>query len=63
MIAEIARHFNHVYVYVTPGNHSRVIANKEHSLRGENFDVLLPHYLKASLQNYQNRYMLLIRVY
>ena len=54
MVAEIARHFNHVYVYVTPGNHSRVIANKEHSLRGENFDVLLPHYLKASLQNYQN---------
>ena len=52
MISEIARHFNNVYV--TPGNHSRVIANKEHSLRGENFDVLLPHYLKASLQNYRN---------
>ena len=31
-----------------------MVANKEHSLRGENFDVLLPHYLKASLQNYQN---------
>ena len=38
----------------TPGNHSRVVANKEHSLRGENFDILLPHYLKASLQNYRN---------
>lgn len=54
MISEIARRFNNVYVYVTPGNHSRIIPNKEHSLRGENFDILLPHYLKASLQNYQN---------
>lgn len=52
MISEIAKHFNNVYVYITPGNHSRVVANKEHSLRGENFDILLPHYLKASLQNY-----------
>ena len=56
-ISEISKHFHHVYVYVTPGNHSRVIANKEHSLRGENFDVLLPHYLKASLQNYKDIYI------
>lgn len=54
MIAEISKHFNDVYVYTTPGNHSRVIANKDLSLRGENFDVLIPHYLKASLQNYKN---------
>lgn len=54
MICEIAAHFNNVYVYITPGNHSRVVANKDFSLKGENFDVLLPHYLKASLQNYQN---------
>ena len=54
VIAEIAINFNNVFVYITPGNHARVIANKEHSLRGENFDVLLPHYLKASLQNYNN---------
>lgn len=51
-LAEVSKKFNKVYVYVTPGNHSRVVANKEMSLRGENFDVLLPHYLKASLQNY-----------
>lgn len=57
MISEIAKRFNCVYVYVTPGNHSRVIANKEHALRGENFDILLPHYLKASLQNYTNVYI------
>lgn len=57
MISEIALSFNCVHVYVTPGNHSRVIANKEHALRGENFDILLPHYLKASLQNYKNVYI------
>ena len=51
-LTEVSKKFNKVYVYVTPGNHSRVVANKEMSLRGENFDVLLPHYLKASLQNY-----------
>jgi len=54
MISEVAKRFHNVYVFITPGNHSRVVANKEHSLRGENFDVLLPYYLKASLQNYQN---------
>ena len=53
-LAEVSKKFDNVFVYTTPGNHSRVVANKEHSLRGENFDILLPHYLKASLQNYQN---------
>ena len=54
VISEIAKRFNNVYVYITPGNHSRVVANIEKSLRGENFDILLPYYLKASLQNYKN---------
>ena len=53
-LAEVSKKFENVFVYITPGNHSRVVANKEHSLRGENFDVLLPHYLKASMQNYHN---------
>ncbi len=53
-LAEVSKRFDKVFVYVTPGNHSRVVANKEHSLRGENFDILLPHYLKASLQNYDS---------
>ena len=57
VISRISYHFNNVYVYITPGNHSRVIANKEHALRGENFDILLPHYLKASLQNFYNVYI------
>ena len=54
VIAEISNLFNNVHVYVTPGNHSRCIQNKEHALRGENYDLLLPFYLKASLQNYKN---------
>ena len=54
VIAEISNLFNNVHVYVTPGNHSRCIPNKEHALRGENYDLLLPFYLKASLQNYNN---------
>ena len=54
LVAEISKHFNDVYIYITPGNHSRVIADKNYSVRGENFDILLPHYLKASLQNYNN---------
>jgi len=53
-LAEVSKRFDKVFVYITPGNHSRVVANKEHSLRGENFDILLPHYLKASLQNYDS---------
>ena len=54
MLTEMSKRFNDVFVYTTPGNHSRVVANKDSSLRGENFDILLPHYLKASLQNYNN---------
>ena len=54
MLTKMSRHFSSVYVYVTPGNHSRCVANKNESLRGENFDLLLPHYLRASLQNYGN---------
>ncbi len=54
MIAEMTKCFNYINVYVTPGNHSRVMMEKNMGLRGENFDLLLPHYLRASLQNYQN---------
>ena len=54
MLIRIANHFNHIYVYVTPGNHSRVSPKKEDSLDGDNMDVLLPFYLKAKLQNINN---------
>lgn len=54
MLVKLANNFNHIYVYTTQGNHSRVVANKEESLDGENMDILLPFYLKARLQNIEN---------
>ena len=54
MLAELSKHFSHIYVYTTPGNHSRVLPKKEDSLDGENMDVLLPFYLKARMQNVKN---------
>ena len=54
MLIRMANHFNNIYVYVTPGNHSRISPKKEEALDGENMDVLLPFYLKARLQNIEN---------
>ena len=54
MLVRLANNFNHIYVYTTPGNHSRISPKKEDSLDGENMDVLLPFYLKARLQNIEN---------
>lgn len=57
MLQELSYYFSSVYVYTTPGNHSRVVAKKEDALDGENMDVLLPFYLKARLQNCKNIYI------
>lgn len=54
MLTRLANHFNHIYVYTTPGNHSRISPKKEEALDGENMDVLLPFYLKARMQNVEN---------
>lgn len=54
MLSTLSQDFNHIYVYVTPGNHSRISPKKEDSLDGENMDVLLPFYLKARMQNFTN---------
>lgn len=54
MLSRMANHFNYIYVYTTPGNHSRISPKKEDSLDGENMDVLLPFYLKARMQNIEN---------
>lgn len=54
MLIRLANNFNHIYVYTTQGNHSRIVAKKEDSLDGENMDVLLPFYLRARLQNVEN---------
>lgn len=40
-----------VHVYVTPGNHSRVVANKNELAKAENFDNLIIPYICAKLQN------------
>lgn len=54
MISRMANHFNHIYVYTTPGNHSRISPKKEDALDGENMDILLPFYLKVRIQNIKN---------
>ena len=54
MLIRMANHFNHIYVYTTPGNHSRISPKKEDALDGENMDTLLPFYLKARMQNVKN---------
>jgi predicted phosphodiesterase len=54
LLEELSKEFSEVHVYVTAGNHSRVVANKNDSLAGENFDYLLPFYTRAKLQNYNN---------
>lgn len=57
MLVILSNSFNHIYVYTTPGNHSRISPKKEEALDGENMDVLLPFYLKAKLQNFENVYI------
>lgn len=52
-LEELSKVFSEVHVYVTAGNHSRVVANKKESIDGENFDYLLPFYTRAKLQNYE----------
>lgn len=55
-LMELSKHFSKVNVLVMPGNHSRVQARKEASLKGENMDNLLIPYLSAVLQNVKNIY-------
>lgn len=53
-LAELSRYFINVYVFVCPGNHSRAVANKDNSLKGENLDHLIIPFLDAKLQNFDN---------
>ena len=57
MLEELSHCFENIYVYTTPGNHSRISPKKEDALDGENMDLLLPFYLKARLQNIPNIYI------
>lgn len=54
MLVRLANNFSNVYVYTTPGNHSRISPKKEDALDGENLDIIAPFYLKARLQNLKN---------
>lgn len=56
-IQVLSQNFNQVKVYVTMGNHSRIVAKKEDNLIGENVDLLLPFYLDASCQLLRNVYV------
>ena len=53
-LSELSYYFCNVDVYCVPGNHSRLIPNKDQSLRGENMDLLSIPYLRAKLQNIEN---------
>lgn len=53
-LAELSYRFKDVGVFVCPGNHSRVIANKDKGLKGENFDHFIIPFLEAKLQNFAN---------
>ena len=57
MLVRLASNFHNIYVYVTPGNHSRITPKKEDAIDGENLDLLLPFYLKARMQNFENVYI------
>ena len=53
-LSELSYKFNEVHVYVCPGNHSRLHAKKEESLKGENITIMEIIFLQAKLQNFKN---------
>lgn len=53
-LEELSYNFNTVHVFICPGNHSRIMANKEEHLKGENIDHLALPFLEAKLQNFDN---------
>ena len=53
-IDELRYSFENVYVFITPGNHSRSTASKEESVKGENFDLLVHYVLGKDFKNVDN---------
>lgn len=53
-IFELSKMFKAVEVHTTAGNHARSVANKDESLRGENFDLLVPYACRKDLRNVPN---------
>ena len=53
-VYELSKVFNRVEVHTTAGNHSRSTANKEYTVKGENFDLLVHYVCKKDLKNIKN---------
>lgn len=53
-VNELSKQFFNVHVFESPGNHSRLFPNKDDNQKGDLLDSLIPHYLKAALQNQTN---------
>ena len=53
-LIRLSEEFEFVNFYVAPGNHSRITANKDHSVAHENFDNLIIPFVSAKLQNFKN---------
>lgn len=53
-LAYLSHEFANIYVYVAPGNHSRINPKKEQDVAHENMDNLILPFLRAKLQNYEN---------
>ena len=61
-IYALSKWFKNVEVHTTAGNHSRSMANKDESVRGENFDLLVPFVCAKDLKdvlnvNFVNNYL------
>lgn len=53
-VDELRYEFSNVFIYTTPGNHSRSTASKEESIKGENFDLLVPYVLSKDFKRVEN---------
>ena len=53
-IYELSKVFNKVEVHTTAGNHSRSTASKEETIKGENFDLLVPYICGKDLKTVEN---------
>lgn len=53
-VADLAPHFNHVYLTGVSGNHSRLIANKDKAIHDERLDDLILWIVKTLLKECKN---------
>lgn len=52
-VDELNKLVRHTYVYSVAGNHGRTNAQKDDYYKGENFDILIPNFLKVYFRNYE----------